>query len=384
MKKSIFRNKNETTVILVTTTNWSEPPRMRHEMAYQLSRFYNVVFFQIYSQRGYKRKEFEVNERLLIKKIGISFTGINKVFFYFPSIHMLYNRYLAYRIEKFASNLSSKNIILLSFQYNFPEVFEISCFDLKIYFCNDDFVSQYRNISKLKFELFRGLQRSILLKSNLVFTVSKPLMRLLIEEGARDVIIVESGHSFDLNISKKSSYFKDGKCVRVCYLGFLTDAIEIDWFLHILNEEHIHLTVIGPCNFSSILSRLGKFKNFNHLPVLTGEVLQMELLAKDVLVMPYRSKVDNNLTTVPAKLFQYLAVGKPIVSSKMDNLIKLPDKFIYMAENHESFLNSILLAFNEDTSDLKNSRIDFAENNTWDERGNHLFNEIANMITRIS
>ena len=384
MKKNIFRNKNKTTIILLTTTNWSEPPRMRHEMAYQLSRFYNVVFFQIYSQRGYKRNEFEINDSLLIKKKGISFIGINRLFFYFPSIQKLYNRYLTSRIKIFVKNLSSKNIILLSFQYNFPEVFDLPCFDLKIYFCNDDFVSQYRNISKFKTEIFRGFQRSILLKSNLVFTVSEPLMRLLIKEGARNVKIIESGHSFDLKISKNSSYFRDSKYVRVCYLGFLTDAIEIDWFLHILKEELIYLTVIGPCNFNFILSRLSQFQNFNYIPILTGEMLQLELLAKDVLVMPYRSKEDNNLTTVPSKLFQYLAVGKPIVSSKMKNLIKLPDKFIYMANNHESFLNSILQAFDEDSIDLKNSRIDFAQSNTWDKRGNYLHNEIANSITQPS
>ena len=49
--------------------------------------------------------------------------------------------------------------------------------------------------------------------------------------------------------------------------------------------------------------------NYYHLDGLTDDILQKKLLSYDVMVMPYYSEVDNQITEVPAKLFQYLGAS---------------------------------------------------------------------------
>ena len=372
-------NNSREVVLMVTITNWDEPPRIRHEMAYQLSRFYNVVYFQIYSQRGFKRRECDVNENLKIRKIGYSFVGLTKLLYWFPIVRRLYNNYLSYRIQQKIMKYFGTDLTLFSFQFDFPEIFETNKFKRKIYFCNDDFISQYSGIGKKKRKSLQDLQRRVLKNADAVFSVSAPLSEILIENGAKNMSVIESGHSFDPVLSREYIVKQKKTFINLCYLGFLSDSIEVDWFLKILKNERIILTVIGPIGSKTIKRSLEAFKNFKHIGALTGKKLQEELLENHVLLMPYRSAIDNELTTVPAKLFQYLATGKPIVSSLMPNLIKMPEKFVYPAKNYITFSNLIMQAYNEDTLELRNSRIDFAMENTWDKRGDVLYEIIRDL-----
>lgn len=156
-------------------------------------------------------------------------------------------------------------------------------------------------------------------------------------------------------------------------MGFLNQYIAVDWLEYTLKNSHnINITVIGPIAYSSLIERFRIYKNFKHISFLTGEELQEEMLKHDIMVMPYSSSTDNEVTTVPAKLFQYLAVGKPIISSEMKNLIKLPEKFVYKASKEDKFLEYIKKAYNEDNEDLKIARINYSANHTWDARGQEL------------
>ena len=56
----------------------------------------------------------------------------------------------------------------------------------------------------------------------------------------------------------------------------------------------------------------------------------------------------------------------------MNHLIKLPDKFIYVANSAKEFVDCIIKAYNEDCNKLTTQRIELARQNSWDVRGDQL------------
>jgi len=63
-------------------------------------------------------------------------------------------------------------------------------------------------------------------------------------------------------------------------------------------------------------------------------------------------------------------LGKPVVISYMSGLnqMNLQDKLIYVAEKTTDFPALVHSAYEENTEELIQQRIDYAKRNTWDKR----------------
>lgn len=371
-----FSDSNRELCVVVTVTNWNEPPRIRHEISRQLSRKYNVLYIQLHQKAGVHRSVKSVSDNIIVDKAGFGFRGMGRLFKYLPMLQAIYNKLVAKQIEiklkKFTSNDFST---LVNFQFDFPEVNEISCLNKIIYFCNDDFVNQDVYCSEAEVRRKDKLQAKVIKNSSNVITVSYPLKDKL-EKYGKEVSVILSGHSFDLNFSRDFQTSKQ-QTIHACYMGFLNHGIATDWLEFILQDDRIHLTIIGPIEVPSFKEVISKCKNVTHINHLTGLDLQTEMLKHDVMLMPYSSPIENMVTSVPAKLFQYLAVGKPIISSSLKNLISLPAAFVYKSNSKEDFLKNIIESVAADNEYLKASRIEYSSLHTWDARGHELFEILA-------
>lgn len=378
-KKLTFANPARDLVVIATVTNWSEAPRIRHEVAHQLSRFYNVLFVQLYCQRGMSRKILKFSDSLIVTRVGMCFPGMLRVLMRSPIFMSLYNFSIKRSLEILVKQHSRNKAILINFQFNAPEINDSLVFYKCIYFCNEDFINQQLNSSIKEKNLKARMQSKVISKSNVVFTVSEPLLEKLKLYGAKNIYAIHSAHKFNLNYSRNNSYKRNYGYISVCYMGFLNQYINIDWLNAVSNNSGMHLTIVGSITYSRLSNLLKKNKQITFIQSLTGLALQIELLKHDVLIMPYSSPVDNEVTSVPAKLYQYLAVGKPIVSSKMPNLKKFPDKTVFQAENKKDFISLILQASISDSNELRLMRINLAEGNTWDARGDFIHNIIEEL-----
>jgi glycosyltransferase involved in cell wall biosynthesis len=105
-----------------------------------------------------------------------------------------------------------------------------------------------------------------------------------------------------------------------------------------------------------------------------GEELQQILLDADVLVLPYQATRESGMlaASAPNKLYSYLAVAKPVVTSNLPALITMEDGLLYGARSAEEFLGAIRRAFREDSDLLRDKRLEIARENTWDRRGDLL------------
>jgi hypothetical protein len=78
----------------------------------------------------------------------------------------------------------------------------------------------------------------------------------------------------------------------------------------------------------------------------------------------------------PLKINEYLAAGKAVVSTGFSADIRSFAPVIYLAENHDAFIQQIEPALNEENAALRQQRIDIASTNTWEARIRQLWETV--------
>ena len=156
-------------------------------------------------------------------------------------------------------------------------------------------------------------------------------------------------------------------------IGFIgnLDELRIDYpLLHkiALRFPQHTLLLVGPLN-SPEPARIG----MDELPnvVFAGsrklEALPPLLQHMDCVLIPF---LCNTLTfsIYPLKINEYLAAGKPVVSSSFSEDIRTFAHCTYLAADHEAFLEKIELALVEDDPEMVRARVEVANGNTWEAR----------------
>ena len=103
----------------------------------------------------------------------------------------------------------------------------------------------------------------------------------------------------------------------------------------------------------------------------------------DVCMIPF---VVNEITaaTDPVKFYEYISLGKPVVSTSMPELEPFAE-LLYLAEDdEEDFLRKLDLALTENDDALRARRIEVARANTWPERATVTLNAIRDAHPKIS
>jgi glycosyltransferase involved in cell wall biosynthesis len=106
---------------------------------------------------------------------------------------------------------------------------------------------------------------------------------------------------------------------------------------------------------------------------LLGPVPQGELPALladvDVIVLPYR-KAAHSAGVIPAKTFECLATGKPVVAKGLASLEEMGDAFV-LAEGEEAFVRAVREAVDE-APERRERRLELARRNTWARRAEEI------------
>lgn len=123
---------------------------------------------------------------------------------------------------------------------------------------------------------------------------------------------------------------------------------------------------IGPVVDMKIPDNLTALPNLHWLGFKSYEALPYYLAQCDVIMFPYLLN-DFTESLMPAKLFESLATGKPVVSTALSELRPWGD-VISIAADHDEFVSHIEAALREDTPARREQRIAIARDNTWERR----------------
>ena len=140
-----------------------------------------------------------------------------------------------------------------------------------------------------------------------------------------------------------------------------------------LFKDSFTFVIIGH-TFGADIRKLQKFSNVHFLGERPYSELPKYLHDFDVCLIPF--KITQLIeSTHPVKLYEYLASGKPVVATKMTELLSVAD-LCYLSEDKEDFLKKLDLAVNEKDDAIRKKRIKFASENTWENRFETLYKEL--------
>lgn len=124
------------------------------------------------------------------------------------------------------------------------------------------------------------------------------------------------------------------------------------------------IVLVGPEDDEFKVSSLHQMNNVHFLGSKDPSTLPEYINAFDVCINP---QIVNQLTigNYPRKIDEYLAVGKPIVATKTEAM-SIFKSHCYLAETKEDYVRMIEYGLQNNNSDLKAERRNFASAHTWE------------------
>ena len=316
-------------ILLITSSDWYEAPRLRHQMAKKLLEWYDVIWIQCPSSISPSQiNTYKPVPNLTVLQLPKRNRVQELLWDNIPIFHWLENLHLLHTIKKNIPNVSLKNVNMITFQINFVEVLGLVKNGFAIYVCNDPFSSYRKRYYKWLFDRYES---KIAKRVDVSLAVSDPLVKQL-KKYSPNVKLFLPSHDIDISEEYKKN-ISDKK--TLLYMGFVDKRINFKWLKEIaIKHPEFVIRFIGPVKNINEVVELKKISNVEFYPSVIGEDLHRELLKASVLLLPFKR---NNLTvqymSAPNKLFQYLATGRPIVSCEIPYLVDLPEKCVYQSDS---------------------------------------------------
>jgi hypothetical protein len=373
VEKCEFRDPEKDLVIVTTITPWKEVPRIRHQVTKQLVKYCNVIYVELpFLEKNNDDSDLveKISDNLFVVRIQKQSKWFLRFWNRISFVHYLFNHLTVRKIKQAIPALYTGNKYLINFQFDFPEIMKSSWFKKKIYFCNDDFLVNKGWINHVQGKY----EQEVIKSADICLAVSTSLLSK-IEKSNSNVKLFLPGFDFGLGTPgmNKTIIERHSNLIRVSYMGFINNRIDFEVIRALVNNKSIFLELIGTDETDKELYGLKSKNNFKLSPALYDQALFEEMKNADVFIVPYDINQPGVVAiSAPNKLFQYFACGRPVVISRLPNLLTFPDKFVYTADGAVEFVSAVLQAYEEDNETLMASRIDLANQNTWDTRGKHL------------
>lgn len=316
-------------VLILTKTNWNEPPRIRHQVTRLLkNQGYKITFVE---KNSYKNIFIKKRVEEEITFIGHS-EGIHHQLRRYSFIQKANNAVVKFYLRKIMKEIEFDFIINFCYDYSFLR--ELANGKKIITIINDDFEAQ----AKLGMEKqIRSQIRETCKNSDDVLTVSYPLYDKL--------------HAFKDNVTlffpwSQNRYRKPkntGQRNTVLYWGFVG---RMDWPMieDIVKNTNYQYRFIGPpdraIDEKMVSELLQKYSNFEHIQYSTLNDLKFDDIFCSII--PYNPKKESvQACTVSNKAFNLLSAGLPLVYADLKYLIEAPKTVLQKNNTLDEYTTAI-------------------------------------------
>lgn len=349
--------------VINTLTDWDELPRARHQVTLELSKRYKTVFINA-SHIGFPRvKIVEENQNLSI--LHPYFPVNYKIRYRIPIINEIYQIWLYKKIKR---NYPDYQIINFDFSGDLINNF----FSNSIYYCNDNYTAISKRINNyLIYKYHLWCEEKVAKNAAFCIVTSEILRKKLLKLNQKVYTISLGGP--DIKQFKIETGYKQYPSEKIdINAGLVGHIREYNTSSQIINNllkrGNITISLIGPVD-NKFLSNLIMKDKIKTLGALVGKELYEAVNEFDVAIAPYHFAKFNDGGT-PNKLLLYLALGKPVVITKLlaIEINSYPKDIVYFANDIEEFTNLVIQAYSSNSNDLVKKRISFADKNTWEKR----------------
>lgn len=322
--------------IFLTNTNWSEPPRIRHQLAFMLEKNDNKIYF---FERPSARHLF--SEACISNKYNIELIKNARIFHHRFSIGFL-NKIdclvLNNRLKKFISKnkLDVEDTVIVNFIYDYSVMLKTS---FRVFtFINDDFESQtsIKGFNYKRKSIIKNIE-----SSGRLITVS-PLLTL----------------KYNAIVCKKWDFLPwvsddEKECVDkvlysdhfipkgIIFYGFINSRLDFDVIEHALyllpdfNFEFCGEISHSISNKVDYLCSRYKNINFNG-PVKFCDINFSKYFCS---ITPYQGHVSDNVVYATNKLFRLASAGLPSINIGLPGLIE--DASVIKVNSADEFIDAI-------------------------------------------
>lgn len=281
-------------------------------------------------------KEEIPNNLTIISPVTIPFSTIKQV-------RLFNKRSVIQKVKKEKERLGFHNPILLTTLPNAVDYIGAFGEIVDVYYCVDEF-SKWPGVLK---DLVERMEKDLIQKADLIVATSEELQKIKRKESVPTCLLP---HGVEINHFRKSQTLEPAPLIKnlkkpvIGYFGLFderTDSDLIDYMAR--NRPEWTFTFIGPQKVET--KDLENNKNIFFFPPVPYWELPRYLAGIDVFIIPY--KLDELTKYInPLKLKECLAVGKPVVSTPLPEVLKLKEA-VRIANTKEEFLEQISQALSK-------------------------------------
>lgn len=243
-------------------------------------------------------------------------------------------------------------------------------FGFKVIFDHVDAIQEFPNINKE-----RKKEKNVLLQnSDLVITSASKLFQKA-QKINKNTMLVPNAGDFDLfSKSTLDELLKDFQKPIVGYFGAIAEWFDTDLIEFVAkNRPNLTFVFIGD-TYGSNLKKTRNLKNVYFLGERPYIELPKYLHSFDVCLIPFKL-TPLIRSSHPIKIYEYLAAGKPVVTTKIPDLLPMND-LCYIAKDRTGFLEKLDESLTENDKKLIEKRIEFASKNTWQDRFQVIYDQL--------
>lgn len=211
-------------------------------------------------------------------------------------------------------------------------------------------------------------EKQLLKSSDLVITSAARLSEIISKDRENTIIRNAADVEYFSKVNNADVYQKTKPIVG--YYGAIAEWFDLDLLIKTAQRlPDYEFLMIG-----AVTCDISKAKSISNIKFI-GEVKYTELTAYlkyfDVCLIPFKL-IELTLCTNPVKVYEYLAAGKPVITTAMPELIEIQD-YVHVAHNSDDFVGLIEKGMNEkDDEELASMRRSWAKTQDWKSRARDL------------
>lgn len=376
-------------ILAFVPDEWESKYQTRHYIVDGLSKYYKILWLMppsyLMDYIDEPKKKINKNTGLRNIKNNLWSYGTKMPIDYkknynkksiFSKIFKYYRKLWCYlyvvKIRRIITKLKFDKVVIYIWRPEYYWVIEKINAALVCYHIDDEYSFNPDKDAEMSFEELYLLKRS-----DIVFIHSNTLMKKKggINKNTFSVpngvdykyyrSVIDNGYDIPYDIDKIPH-------PRIGYMGYIKKHLDLNLVFEIAERnEKWSIVFIGPIReehseIEVIIKKLMGLRNVYFLGGKEVAELPKYINELDVCIMPY--KITNYTKYIyPLKMHEYFSCGKPVVSTKIDNIIEFSE-IINIAEGTDQWVETIKNILNNDDMDKRKMAIDIAMNNSWDDR----------------